>query len=307
LTAVIRLEGLSRSFGATKALSGVTAELPGGAMGLLGPNGAGKTTLLRILLGLLPPGGGRAEVLGLDAARQPLAVRARVGYMPESDCSIPRLTGVRLVAFAAELAGLPRKASLSRAHEVLYYVGLGEVRYRKVDEYSQGMRQRMRLAQAIVHDPEVLFLDEPTSGMDPAGRREMLSLIRDLARNHGKHVLLSSHVLPDVEGVCTFALLLDRGRLAAAGDLAALRGGGDHRFEVRVRGSIPEFIARLATEGIAAALKEEDRLEVRLPAGTIPLFAAARDAGTEVLELRAVAPSLEEALLRVLRTPAEAR
>jgi ABC-2 type transport system ATP-binding protein len=276
-------------------------------MGLLGPNGAGKTTLLRILLGLLPPEGGRAEILGLDAARSPLAVRRRVGYMPESDCSIPRLTGVRLVAFAGELAGLPRKASLSRAHEVLYYVGLGEVRYRKVDEYSQGMRQRLRLAQAIVHDPEALFLDEPTSGMDPAGRREMLDLIRDLARNHGKHVLLSSHVLPDVEGVCSFALLLDRGRLAAAGDLATLRGGGGGRFEVRIRGRVADFAARLASAGIEATAGDEDQLQVRLPETTIPLFAAARDSGIEIRELRPVTPSLEEALLRVLRAPAEAR
>ena len=306
--AVIKLEGLTRSFGTTRALDGIGAEMPGGAMGLLGPNGAGKTTLLRILLGLLVPNSGRAEVLGIDAARHPLAVRRLVGYMPESDCYIPRLTGVRLVAFAGELAGLPRKPALSRAHEVLHYVGLGEVRYRKVDEYSQGMRQRMRLAQALVHDPDVLFLDEPTSGMDPAGRREMLGLVKDLATAHGKHVLLSSHLLPDVEEICTFAVLLDRGRLATSGQVSVLRGVGEGRFEARVTGDAGAVAERLSALGFAPESAAGGQITVRLPGGTVPLFAAAREAGAEIRELKAVAPSLEEALLRVLRPPAaEAR
>jgi ABC-2 type transport system ATP-binding protein len=229
--------------------------------------------------------------------------------MPESDCYVPRLKGVRCVALSGELAGLPRREALARAHEVLFYVGLGEARYRKVDEYSQGMRQRLRLAQALVHDPELLFLDEPTSGLDPAGRREMLGLVRDLARGHGKHVLLSSHLLPDVEEVCDYALLLRRGEVAAAGEIGVLRGQGDGRYEARLRGDADRVAALLAARGLPPDRPAPDLLVAEFPAGTGPLFAAAAEAGAEVRELRPVAASLEEAMLRLLDRPpsAEAR
>ena len=300
--AVIRLDNLTKSFGAHRALDGLTVSFPGGAMGLLGPNGAGKTTLLKTLLGLLEADLGTAEVLGLDATRNPLLLRRRIGYMPESDCYIPGLTGVRFVAYTARLTGMPKGDALTRAHEVLYYVGLGEARYRLADEYSQGMRQRLRLAQALVHDPDLLFLDEPTSGMDPGGRRDMLDLITDLAGAPGKHIVLSSHLLPDVEEVCPFVAVLSRGRIAMSGTVSDLRERSADAFAVRVKGDVSAFSRRLTEAGGEIFLCDGDRLSVRVATGPMTLFAAAHDTGTQIRELREVTSSLEETFLRALES-----
>src|SRR5262245_54197260 len=169
------LDGVSVAYGRTPALRRVSIAFPSGAVGLLGPNGAGKSTLIKTLLGFIPPTEGRMQVLGFDVARQPLDIRARVGYVPESDAHIPGMNAVSFVAYCGELAGLPRTDAIQRAHEVLFYVGLGEARYRNVETYSTGMKQRLKLAQALVHDPDLLLLDEPTNGMDPRGREEMLA------------------------------------------------------------------------------------------------------------------------------------
>ncbi|MHC4859695.1 MAG: ABC transporter ATP-binding protein [Planctomycetota bacterium] len=303
---VIQTNGLSQSYGSFRALDGLTVSFPGGAMGLLGPNGAGKTTLLKVLLGFLRPDAGQATVLDLDAMISPLELRRRVGYMPETDCYIPGMKGVRFVAFAAEISGLPGRDALTRAHEVLYYVGLEEARYRKVDEYSQGMRQRLRLAQALAHDPDLLFLDEPTSGLDPGGRREMLDLVLDLSRDQGKHVVLSTHLLPDVEEVCSSVVVLDSGRMAASGSLAELRGMEKGRFEVRLKGDLKEVTRRLAERGCAAEPIDGDRLSVRLPDGPLVLFRAVKDAGAQVRELKEIASTLEEAFLAALETGEDA-
>jgi ABC-2 type transport system ATP-binding protein len=297
---VITVTDLARSYGAKRALDGLDATFPGGAMGLLGPNGAGKTTLLKTLLGLLGADSGLAEVLGLDPGREPLVVRRRVGYMPESDCWIPRLKGVRHVAFAGELAGLPGKAALARAHEVLYYVGLGEARYRPADQYSQGMRQRLRLAQALVHDPELLFLDEPTSGLDPAGRTEMLALIRDLVEQQEKHVVLSTHLLPDVEEVCSSVVVLHRGRAAMQGALDDLLRAGDGRTEIRIRGDVDAFASRLESSGARVARRHGETLTVLGADDPLVLFRAAHDAGVQVRELHERTDTLEETFLRAL-------
>lgn len=192
---IVDIERLSVVFGTQSALREVDATFAPGASGLLGPNGAGKSTLLKTLLGFVRPTGGSMRVLGLDASREPLAIRARLGYMPESDAHIPGMSAVTFVAYCAQLSGLPQTDAVRRAHEVLYYVGLGEARYRNLETYSTGMRQRIKLAQALVHDPDLLFLDEPTNGMDPKGREEMLALIRDLAHNKGVNLILSSHLL----------------------------------------------------------------------------------------------------------------
>src|SRR5688572_11565216 len=205
------LERVGVRYGTHWALSDVSASFPAGAVGLLGPNGAGKSTMLKALLGLIKPDNGRISVLDLDVAVAPLDIRARVGYMPESDAQIPGMSAVAYVAYCAELSGLPAADAMQRAHEVLYYVGLGEARYRNVETYSTGMKQRIKLAQALVHDPDLLLLDEPTNGMDPKGREQMLALIRDIAhRRRGPQrgtrvgvadkisLILSSHVMPDV-------------------------------------------------------------------------------------------------------------
>src|SRR6266436_802469 len=213
---VVTLEGLTVTYGKNRALREVTSSFAAGAVGLLGPNGAGKSTMLKALLGFIVPERGRLRVLGLDVAQSPLDIRARVGYMPETDAHIPGMTAVTFVAYCGELAGLPRVDAMQRAHEVLFYVGRGEARYRNVETYSTGMKQRIKLAQALVHDPDLLFLDEPTNGMDPKGRDEMLELVHDLAHNKGVNLLLSSHLLPDVEYTCDHVVVLDKGAIAAA-------------------------------------------------------------------------------------------
>ena len=168
------------------------------------------------------------RVLGLDVATSPLEIRSRVGYMPESDAHIPGMNAVTFVAYCGELAGLPRADAMQRAHEVLFYVGLGEARYRNVETYSTGMKQRIKLAQALVHDPDLLFLDEPTNGMDPKGRDEMLELVRDLAHNKGVNLILSSHLLPDVEYTCDHIVVMDKGRVAVHGPIASLKQPRGH-------------------------------------------------------------------------------
>ena len=182
---LVQFQDLAVSYGLVQALAGISGEFRPGPTGLLGPNGAGKTTLLKTLLGFLDPDRGRMTAFGLDPTREPLEVRRRLGYMPEQDCHLPGMSASSFVAFAGELSGLPRDEAISRAHEVLYYVGLGEARYRNVETYSTGMKQRAKLAQALVHDPDLLLLDEPTNGLDPKGREEMLTLIHDVATRRG--------------------------------------------------------------------------------------------------------------------------
>src|SRR6187397_2215862 len=244
------LDHVSVAYGANTALRDVSAVFPTGAVGLLGPNGAGKSTMLKSLLGFIPPTAGRLEVLGLNVADRPLDVRARLGYMPENDGHVPGMNAVTFVAYCAELAGLPKADAIQRAHEVLFYVGLGEARYRNVETYSTGMKQRIKLAQALVHDPELLFLDEPTNGMDPKGREEMLDLIRDLAHNKGVDLILSSHLLPDVEYTCDHIIVLDKGTIAASGSLDQLKGPTGRVFEVRVKGPQAPFVAALVAAGM---------------------------------------------------------
>src|SRR6188768_3932640 len=234
---VVELQRVTVRYGARTALQAVSAVFPPGAVGLLGPNGAGKSTMIRALLGFVPPTEGQLTVLGLDVAKSPLAVRGRIGYMPENDGHIPGMNAVSFVAYCAELSGLPRADAMQRAHEVLFYVGLGEARYRNLETYSTGMKQRIKLAQALVHDPDLLFLDEPTNGMDPKGRDEMLELVKDLALNKGISLILASHLLPDVEHTCAHVVVMDKGAIAASGPIAALKQPRGRVFELRVKTS----------------------------------------------------------------------
>src|SRR5512136_1320760 len=219
----IEVKNLSFSYGPIKALDDVSLTVGEGAVGLLGPNGAGKSTLLRILLGFLVPAAGEGKVLGHDIRRDQPAIRRAVGYMPESDCFIGGMDAVTFTAYFGELSGLPRQEAMKRAHEVLFYVGLEESRYRLLDTYSAGMKQRLKLAQALVHDPKILFLDEPTSNLDPTGRAEVLDLIRDIATNKSIQVILSSHILDDIESICASVVILNKGRLAAEGRMEDLQ------------------------------------------------------------------------------------
>src|SRR6188474_1296085 len=232
---VVALDNVSVVYGRNAALRGVTTAFTGGAVGLLGPNGAGKSTMIKALLGFIAPTTGTMRVLGLDVAESPLEIRARIGYMPENDAHTPGMSAVAFVAYCGELAGLKPVDAMQRAHEVLYYVGLGEARYRNVETYSTGMKQRIKLAQALVHDPDLLFLDEPTNGMDPKGRDEMLELIRDLGHNKGVNLILCSHLLPDVEYTCDHVIVLDKGSIATAGPINALKQPRGRVYELRVK------------------------------------------------------------------------
>ena len=189
-TPAVILDRVTVIYGTNRALRDVSAVFPRGAVGLLGPNGAGKSTMLKALLGFIAPTSGRMDVLGMKVGENPLEVRAKLGYMPETDGHIPGMNAVTFVAYCGQLAGLPKADAMQRAHETLFYVGLGEARYRNLETYSTGMKQRIKLAQALVHDPDLVFLDEPTNGMDPKGRDEMLELIRDIAHNKGINLIL---------------------------------------------------------------------------------------------------------------------
>src|SRR5204863_3311751 len=213
-----------------------------GAVDSPGPTGASNSTMIKALLGFVLHAQGEMRVLGMSVRTSPLGIRGRIGYMPETDAHIPGMTAVAFVAYCGELAGLPRSDAMQRAHEVLYYVGLGEARYRNVETYSTGMKQRIKLAQALVHDPDLLFLDEPTNGMDPKGRDEMLELVRDIAHNKGINLILSSHLLPDVEYTCDYVVVLDKGAVATHGPIQALKGPGGRVYEVRVKGNPASFI-----------------------------------------------------------------
>ncbi len=252
---LIELHAITRTFGAFTALHGVTLALPPGRVGLLGPNGAGKSTLLKILMGLIAPTSGTGRVgdqpLGGDRdAANNWRLRRLVGFMPEADALVPGLTGIEYVSLAGELYGLPRRHAQRRAHEVLSYLELEEARYRRVEEYSAGMKQRVKLAQALVHDPPILLLDEPTSGLDPAGRDAMLRLVRTLGIDHGKTVLLSTHLLADVEAVCERVVIVAGGRVRGEGTVADLCARRNDRFRLRLQGDPARFRDDLVGEGV---------------------------------------------------------
>ena len=294
---VITLEGVTVLYGAQRALQDVTARFVAGAVGLLGPNGAGKSTMIKSLLGFVKPASGRIRVLGYDVAAAPLQIRARVGYMPESDAHIPGMNAVSFVAYCGELAGLPRVDAMQRAHEVLFYVGLGEARYRNVETYSTGMKQRIKLAQALVHDPDLLMLDEPTNGMDPKGRDEMLELIRDLAHRKGVNVIVSSHLLPDVEYTCDHVVVMDKGRVATEGPIAALKQPRGRVYELRVKAvELEPFVTALSAAGLECHETDEDVMRVFVPGdgGARQIFALASSAGVQVRHLRPSVPTLED-------------
>ena len=298
----VQLDRVTVRYGRQLALRDVTAAFPGGAVGLLGPNGAGKSTLIRSLLGFVAPDQGDMRVLGLDVKASPLEIRKRIGYMPESDAHIPGMNAVSFVAYCGELAGLPRADAMQRAHEVLYYVGLGEARYRNLETYSTGMKQRIKLAQALVHDPDLLFLDEPTNGMDPKGRDEMLELIRDIAHNKGLNLILASHLLPDVECTCDHVVVIDKGRVATQGPIAALKGQGGRVFELRIKGDAAAFVSHLETAGLECRETEEDVMRVFAPEGRDAkfLFELASSHGVQVRHVRPSVPTLEDVFARAV-------
>ena len=261
----IELKDIHFSYGPVKALDGVDLSIGEGACGLLGPNGAGKSTLLRILLGFLRPDRGEGRILGRDILHDQFAIRRLVGYMPEDDCLIPGLDAVTFTAYFGELSGMPRQEAMKRAHDVLFYVGLGEARYRLLETYSAGMKQRIKLAQALVHDPKLLFLDEPTSNLDPQGRNEVLELIKDISSRKDIQVLISSHILSDIEFTCSNVVILNKGRIAAQGEIQALKQVDFSLYEMKIKGEGEAFLRALRESGCRVEETEDGLLKVYMP------------------------------------------
>lgn len=297
----IEIEGVEKRYGELCALKNISLELKPGRIGLLGPNGAGKSTLLKTLLGLVAPDHGSVKVFDFDVARQPFDVRARIGYMPEGDSVLPELTALEFATLAAELCGLPRSEAMGRAHQVLHYVGLGEARYRKLGSFSTGMRQRARLAQALVGDPKLLLLDEPTSGLDPRGREEMLALIVDIPARTGASVMLSTHILPDVEKTCDQVIVIAAGEVLYAGALAPLVTSEEGVFEVRGKGE-PDALRTALEEGGCVVTRDRSVLEVRVPHGQGAGFVLelALGAGQQVRHIAPLVKTLERAFFQKL-------
>ena len=295
------LDNVTKTYGQITALRGLSVAVPPGAVGLLGPNGAGKTTLIRTLLGLIPIDAGSGEVLGMDLHTRRLDIRQAVGFAPEDECLFPAVSGAEFVAYAAELCGMARSDGLQRAHEVLNHVGLGEARYRPAESYSAGMKQRLKLAAALVHDPRLLILDEPTNGMDPAGRQEMLELARDLAHGKQMSLLFSSHLLPDVEFVCDHVVVLGQGRLLAQGQIQELKDLHEQCYEVRVKADAGSFARRLGEAGCTVEDRDQVLL-VRLPRGQSEqmLWTLAASVGEQIRHLRPQRSTLEEVFLKAL-------
>ncbi len=299
---IIELNGLSVKYGERLALENVTVTVGGGAVGLLGPNGAGKSTLIKTLLGLLHASSGSGRVLGQAIGQPDGRLRRRIGYMPERDAAFPGLTGFQATWYSGRLAGMPDADARRRAHEVLLFAGLEEARYRDVATYSTGMKQRVKLAQALVHDPDLVFLDEPTNGLDPKGRIEMLDLIRLLAREKGIHVLLSSHLLRDVEEVCNAVVVMQGGKVVRHETLSKLAHGSPDACSVRIGGDPAAFRAACESRGLAVITEKDRDFELRLAreGETATVFAAALSAGVVVRMLRPSRVSLEDALIDVL-------
>jgi len=298
----IELQDVRFSYGPIRALDGVTLQIGEGACGLLGPNGAGKSTLLKILLGFLRPEAGEGQVLGHDIRKDSFGIRRVVGYMPEDDCYIPGLDAVSFTAHFGELSGMPRAEAMKRAHDVLYYVGLGEARYRQLETYSAGMKQRLKLAQALVHDPKILFLDEPTANLDPQGRTEILELITDITSKKNLHVLISSHILTDIEQTCSSLVILNKGKVAAQGELAALREVQFSLYEMKVKGEDGAFLEALR-RGECRVEETEDRIiKIYLPAAMDrrDVFRVADANGVQIRHFVKSRTSLEDLFARTV-------
>jgi ABC-2 type transport system ATP-binding protein len=303
MDALIELDRISKDYGSLRALDEVSLRIEGGITGLLGPNGAGKSTLIKVLLGLLRASQGRGRLLNYELGRQNREIRASVGYMPEDDCFLYGLSGVETVQLMAQLSRLPRTEALRRAHEILDFCEIQQERYRLVETYSTGMRQKLRFAQAIVHDPPILILDEPTSGLDPHQRDAMLSRLTLLARDQGKTVLLCTHILPDVQAVSDAVIILARGRVQVADRLERLNQPATPSVEVLLHGETNGFVERLRKAGMTV---EPGARSVLVSGGpskilTEKIWHSARQAGVGIRSLAPSRTSLEEIFLNAVR------
>ncbi|PYS32128.1 MAG: ABC transporter ATP-binding protein [Acidobacteria bacterium] len=299
---VISLDNLSVTFGRRPILKNLNGELRGRAIGLLGPNGAGKTTLIHTLLGFHPPTAGTARIFGSDIRGEANKIKSVIGYMPERDSFIAKMSCVHFVRFMAELSGLPPTAALERAHEALFFVGLGEARYRNLDTFSLGMKQLAKLAQAIVHGPKLIFLDEPTNGLDPPARLRMIKMIREIRDSGQAHIVLSSHLLRDVEECCEEILILKDGQLVVYCNLEEERKANKKFLMLETRGELKTFVAAVAALGCECAVTSDHRLKVILQQQTEirDLYRLALKHQVQIRRLTYKRDSLEDIFLKAM-------
>jgi ABC-2 type transport system ATP-binding protein len=299
---VIDLHGLSVSFGRRQILKNLRGDLRGKAIGLLGPNGAGKTTLIHTLLGFHEPSAGTAQIFGLDIAHEAKQIKSLIGYMPERDSFIAKMSAVHFVRLMGELSGLPSEAALERAHEALFYVGLGEARYRRLETYSLGMKQLAKLAQAIVHGPKLIFLDEPTNGLDPPARLRMIKLIREIRDSGHANIVLSSHLLLDVEECCDEILILRDGQIAVYCNLEEERKSNRKFLMLETRGDQERFVKALTKLGCEYATSGGNRLKVVLQEGieVRDLYRLAAEEQVQIRRLSYKRDSLEDIFLKAM-------
>ena len=301
----VRLDGVVKRYGNRTVLDGVSLEVTPGITGLVGPNGAGKSTLVRAILGLVRLAAGSVRVFGLDPAREPRRVRSLLGVVPEDECAVPGLSGVEMVRYAARLCGMPGLESLRRAHEVLDWCDAGQERYRPVETLSVGTRQKVAFAAAIVHDPKMVILDEPTNGLDPLERRAMLGRLLTLARNHGKTVLVSTHVLPDVQSICDRVVVLARGRVRLTGTIEDLTRPAIPAHRLEGDGPLDDLARLLCARGLPARRAGDDEEALLLePPGPDRLglvWESARDSGVLIRSLEPAHRPLEDVFVQALR------
>jgi ABC-2 type transport system ATP-binding protein len=304
MTPTIELAGLDVHLGSRKILNDLTCSLSGRTIGLLGPNGAGKSTLINTLLGFHQPTRGTARILGLDTRKDREQIRSLVGFMPENDSFIANMTAVSFIRMMGELSGLPSESALERAHEVLFYVGLGEARYRKLGTYSLGMKQLAKLAQAIVHGPKFVILDEPTNGLDPPARQRMTRMIREMKETGNLRILLCSHLLPDVEQTCEEVLILKQGRIVHYSNIEEERKANLRFVEIETHGDDSGFIEALEQLGCECAVSGErrvkmvmsERMEIR------DIYRAAEAANLQLRRLNYRRDTLEDIFLKAMET-----
>jgi len=302
---VIELENLEVRFGDRVILKKLTGALAGRSIGLLGPNGAGKSTLINTLLGFHQPFSGTARIFGKDIRTDAKSVRSLLGYMPENDSFIASMTGVHFVRLMAELSGLPAEQAMERAHEAFFWVGLGEARYRNLGTYSLGMKQMAKLAQAIAHGPKLLFLDEPTNGLDPPARARMIQLIQEIRDRGDLRLMLSSHLLRDVDECCDEVLILKDGRIAASCNLEEERRANRKFLELETRGANGTFTAAIEQLGCEAAAFPNGRMKLVMPDGVEirQLYVLAAEQNVQIRRLNHKRDSLEDIFLKAMEVP----
>src|SRR5579883_103419 len=302
MPATIELDDLQVQLGGRTILDGLRGALQGRAIGLLGPNGAGKSTLINTILGFHAPSKGTAKVLGFDIRHDARKVRSLVGYMPESDSFIAGMSGIRFVRYMAEIYGLPPEQAMERAHEAFFYVGLGEVRYRKLGTYSLGMKQLAKLAQAIAHGPKLLIMDEPTNGLDPPARQRMIQLVREIRDAGDMRLIISSHLLRDVEETCEEVLILRNGRLAALCNLEEERRANRKFLELETMGANGAFSSALQQLGCECAVFSNGRMKVVMPdkIEIREVYRIAEQQGIQIRKMNHRRDSLEDIFLNAM-------